>query len=109
MTAQTAVVESHLDAWKQRDPKAIVAHFAPRGGRRFAFVVLPGPDEPTQRDGAAEIVKQIRAMITAPPDRSLDMLGRVACSDRTATGRCTICVATGTPTDQRSPTTVRVP
>jgi hypothetical protein len=79
--AQTGVVESYVDAWKQRDPEAIAAHFAPRGVRRFEFVVPPLLDEPSQRDGPAEIVKPIRALITAMADLSLDVLGRVESND----------------------------
>lgn len=70
----TEVVESYVAAWRDRDPEAIAAHFAPDGIRRWEFVVPPLLDQPTSRQTPMDIVKPIRGLLTAIPELTLDVL-----------------------------------
>jgi len=75
------VMESYVEAWRQRDPEAIAAHFTQDGVRRWEFVVPPLLDEPNRREGPAEIVKPIRSLITAIPGLSLEILASAGTDD----------------------------
>ena len=75
------VMESYVEAWRQRDPEAIAAHFTQDGVRRWEFVVPPLLDEPNRRDGPAEIVKPIRSLITAMPDLTLAIMASAGTDD----------------------------
>ena len=75
------VVDSYLDAWRNRDPEAIAAHFAPQGVRSFEVVVPPLLDEPGRRVGPAQIIIPVRGLITAIPDLGVEILSRASGED----------------------------
>lgn len=72
--SQAAVIDSYLNAWRDRDPDAIVGHFAAHGIRSFEVVVPPLLDEPGRRVGPAQIMVPVRALITAVPDLATQIL-----------------------------------
>jgi hypothetical protein len=72
----TQIIDSYLNAWRDRDPERIARHFAPHGVRSFEVVVPPLLDETGRRVGPAQIAIPVRGLLTAIPDLTLEVLNR---------------------------------